>query len=136
MGLFDSWKKKKISGVKKNAPKLVESEAVSPVVEKKKKALPMSSLAHQVLLFPHVSEKTTVQEAFQKYTFIVADHATKHAVRQAVKDVYGVTPCTVRMMRVQGKNVRVGRFSGKRSDIKKAIVTVPKGQSLRIHESV
>lgn len=145
MGIFDSLKRKKISGGRKiSAPKsdtlAVEKKESTPssvsAATDEKRPRRAGSVAHEVLLYPYVSEKTTIQESLQQYTFIVARAATKPAVRTAVKDVYGVMPMRVRMVNVEGKDVRVGRIFGKRSDIKKAIVTMPKGQILQIHEAV
>lgn len=94
------------------------------------------SVAHTVLLRPMLSEKTTGQEAQGQYTFVVERGATKDAIKQAVKDVYGVSPSRVNVIHVDGKLKRFGRFTGRRSDFKKAIVTLPKGQKIEIHEGV
>jgi large subunit ribosomal protein L23 len=45
-------------------------------------------------------------------------------------------PSDVRIMNVEGKRVRTGRNLGKRRDWKKAIVTLPKGKTIHIHEGV
>jgi large subunit ribosomal protein L23 len=89
-----------------------------------------------VLLQPLVTEKSVIRESAGVYTFMVALGATKLTVKQAVKDIYGVLPSTVRMINVEGKRVRFGRTIGKRRDWKKAIVTLPKGKTIHIHEGV
>lgn len=89
-----------------------------------------------ILVKPLVSEKAAIAETANTYTFVVTNDATKLTVKRAVKEVYGVMPIRVRMLNVQGKYVRFGRGYGRRSDWKKAIVTLPKGQTIRIHEGV
>ncbi|MEY4722591.1 MAG: hypothetical protein RLZZ324_104, partial [Candidatus Parcubacteria bacterium] len=68
------------------------------------------------------------------YAFLVAKDATKVSVAQAVRDLYGVKPTSVRMIVQLGKNVRFGRYSGKEKDVKKAIVTLKKGDAIAVME--
>jgi large subunit ribosomal protein L23 len=149
MGIFDSFKKSARGGSAfggKNSKKDQVKSAIVPVKHahehkkdegaKEKRVMPGASRAHAVLLSPYVSEKAAVAEALGAYTFIVASSATKYAVAEAVKDVYGIRPASVRMIHVEGKQVRSGRTFAKRNDWKKAVVTLPKGQSIRIHEGV
>ncbi|MBI4993090.1 MAG: 50S ribosomal protein L23 [Candidatus Magasanikbacteria bacterium] len=102
---------------------------------KTKKNLSHSN-AHKVLVHPLVSEKAAVAEANSVYTFVVNRKATKDAVRQAIKDVYGVSPDRVRMINVEGKIARHGRSVGRRGDWRKALVTLRKGQTISTHEGV
>ena len=90
----------------------------------------------KVLIRPFISEKAAIAETNGVYTFVVVDTATKIEIRNAVKQVYGVEPKKVRVMNMEGKAKRYGRNRGRRSDWKKAIVTLPKGQSISIHEGV
>lgn len=100
-------------------------------------AKPMNhTQAARVLLRPVVSEKAVFLETGGTYTFAVKPGANKTLVKQAVKEAYGVMPVSVRVINVEGKDVRFGRSSGKRSDWKKAIVTLPKGKMISIHEGV
>jgi large subunit ribosomal protein L23 len=87
-------------------------------------------VAYRVLVRPHVTEKTAVQEALGKYTFIVAPNANKTLVVEAVREVYGVKPAAVSIVKIQGKEVRRGKQSGRTKDLKKAIVTLKPGDSL------
>ena len=57
-------------------------------------------------------------------------------IKQAVKEIYGVVPLKVRIMNYEGKATRFGRTPGRKSDWKKALVTLPKGQSMKLHEGV
>jgi large subunit ribosomal protein L23 len=144
MGIFDTLKKKKIGTPK--APRKTEASAPEHThahEDKKPDAAPKpkttvraGSRAHAVLIRPHLSEKTAMQEAHGVYAFVVARNATKIAVKEAVKDIYGVMPAKVRMIHTEGKQTRTGRMTGRRSDWKKALVTVPAGKALHIHEGV
>lgn len=95
-----------------------------------------SDFAARILLRPIVSEKSTHQEAGKKYSFFVAKDATKVDVKRAVKEVYGVIPTKVNMVISEGKSKRFGSMMGKRTNHKKAIVTVPQDKNLAIHEGV
>lgn len=135
MGFFDTLKKKSsLPAPKKKA--IVEHEHEKDEAPREKRSVHQFSRAHAVLIRPYVSEKATIAESFGTYTFVVAQNATKYAVSQAVKDVYGVRPAYIRMIHVEGKQVRAGRKTARRSDWKKAFVTLPKGASIRIHEGV
>ena len=104
-------------------------------IKKVKKDL-VNSNAHRVLVHPLVSEKAAQAEANNVYTFVVNSKASKDAVRQAIKDVYGVVPDRVRMINVEGKIARHGRSLGRRGDWRKALVTLRKGQTISTHEGV
>lgn len=139
MGLLDTIKKKKpvkSAASKKAAASSTKKTDVATASASPKEATKMTSQAFQILLQPLLSEKAAGYEANGTYTFIVSGHATKLTVKQAVKDVYGILPTDVRMMNVQGKYVRFSKGYGRRSDWKKAIITLPKGKTISIHEGV
>lgn len=96
----------------------------------------LSVTTHGILLRPVLSEKTTRHELGGQYTFAVSVSANKLEVKKAVKELYGVRPIRVNMVNVEGKDVRFGRTRGRRRDWKKAIVILPKGQTISIHEGV
>ncbi|MFT6303234.1 MAG: large subunit ribosomal protein L23 [Granulosicoccus sp.] len=86
---------------------------------------------YQILLAPHVSEKTaTAAEMEGRHTFRVAPDATKLEVRKAVEKLFDVTVRGVQMVNVPGKSKRFGSKQGKRSDWKKAIVRLAEGQDI------
>ena len=118
--------------VKKKEP--VEGEVVKKTA--KKSEAPMHSIAYSILLHPVLSEKSAIHESKNSYTFAVAAHATKLTVKRAVKDVYGVTPVKVNIINMAGKIVRSGRVQGRRNGVKKALVTLKKGETISIHEGV
>ncbi len=131
MGIMDKISKK--STAKKAAPTkdTAAVKATMSVAPEAKKAA-----AVQIVLGPAVTEKSATLQSNHKYTFIVDGAATKAQVKHAVATLYSVEPRTVHIVNVQGKAKRYGRSAGRRSDFKKAIVTLPSNQSIVIHEGV
>lgn len=86
---------------------------------------------YQVLLSPHVSEKTAMAtELSERHTFRVARDATKIEVRRAVEKLFGVDVRSVQILNVPGKQKKFGQALGKRSDWKKAVVRLAEGQDI------
>jgi len=78
--------------------------------------------AHDIIIRPIISEHSMDQIADRKYTFQVALDANKIEIKKAVEELFGVKVESVNTMRVLGKVKRMGIYSGKRPDWKKAIV--------------
>jgi large subunit ribosomal protein L23 len=89
-----------------------------------------------VLIRPLITEKTNAGMQENKYTFIVPLNANKVEIRQAVESIFKVKVLNVNTVRVMGKIKRMGQHSGKRPDVKKAIVKVSPGQSIEFFEGV
>jgi large subunit ribosomal protein L23 len=68
--------------------------------------------------------------------FEVARDANKVEIRHAVEKLWNVSVLSVRTAVVRGKEKRMGRFVGKRSNWKKAIVTIAAGQNIEFFEGV
>jgi len=78
-----------------------------------------------------VTEKAERLKAEQsRYTFKVAPMANKIEVREAVERLFKVHVREVRVMNYLGKTRRMGRFSGRRPDWKKAVVTLKQGERI------
>jgi large subunit ribosomal protein L23 len=92
--------------------------------------------AFRTLVKPLVTEKATELSAQNKYAFVVNTVANKIEVAKAVYAVYGVKPLNVNIISMKGKTLTRGRIKGKRKDWKKAIVTLKKGESIKIYEGV
>lgn len=85
----------------------------------------------QILLAPHISEKTTlVADSSRQHVFKVLRDATKIEIKQAVEQLFEVKVTQVRVMNVKGKTKRSGQRLGKRSDWRKAYVTLAEGQDI------
>jgi large subunit ribosomal protein L23 len=141
MGLLDRWTKKtnkaKLTTLDKKPTKSVKKvEANTEAVVEKTKAVKSEGIAYKILVRPLVTEKSAIMESLNKYSFVVNRSATKDQIKQAVFEAYGVRPAAVNVTNVEGKNVRFGRTRGRRSDYRKAIVTLSAGQTIAIHEGV
>jgi large subunit ribosomal protein L23 len=68
--------------------------------------------------------------------FEVARDANKVEIRYAIEKLWNVSVVQVRTSIVRGKEKRMGRFVGKRSNWKKAIVTIAAGQNIEFFEGV
>jgi large subunit ribosomal protein L23 len=64
----------------------------------------------------------------------VAPEATKTEIGEAIEKIFGVKVASVRTLNVKGKTKRVGRSVGRRSDWKKAYVTIAKGEKEIVFE--
>ena len=91
---------------------------------------------HDILLRPLVTEKGAQGEATENtYVFEVGETANKHEIKHAIESFFNVKVQDVRTVRVRGKFKRFGRFYGKRSNWKKAYVTLVTGHSLNFFEA-
>ena len=85
----------------------------------------------EVIRRPIISEKSTaLAEVAGRYAFEVAVQANKQEIKDAVQALFNVKVCDVRTMIVHGKVKRVGRFETKKSNWKKALVTLAEGQKI------
>ncbi len=80
--------------------------------------------AQDIIIAPIITEKSMSVIADKKYTFKVAPDANKVEIAEAVEKLFKVEVLKVNTMNVNGRNKRVGRYSGKTADWKKAIVTL------------
>jgi large subunit ribosomal protein L23 len=84
---------------------------------------------------PVVSEKSTaLAELANRYVFEVAYEATKPEIRDAVEQLFKVKVKAVRTIVMHGKNKRSGKFEYKRSNWKKAIITLSEGQRIELFQ--
>ncbi len=96
----------------------------------------MTQGLHSVLLRPLLTEKmTALRESSNQVGFLVRAGANRIQIKQAVESLLKVKVERVNVMTVKGKLKRLGRFAGRQSDWKKAIVTLKKGEKLEIYES-
>lgn len=85
----------------------------------------------KIILGPVVAEKASrVAEANNQVVLKVLPDANKSEIKQAVETMFDVKVESVTTMNVKGKTKRTGRIMGKRSDWKKAYVTLVEGADL------
>jgi large subunit ribosomal protein L23 len=93
--------------------------------------------ARSIIMKPLVTEKgSRMRETENKYLFQVAVDANRIEIKRAVEEIFNVKVKGVKTMVVHGKVKRMGVFSGKRPDWKKAVVTLQEGQSIDLFEQV
>lgn len=83
---------------------------------------------------PVISEKSILQGATSKYTFLVNGNANKQEVVGAIKNLFKVDVTDVNITNVKGKTKRYRRTEGTRAHQKKAVVTLKKGQKIDLFE--
>jgi large subunit ribosomal protein L23 len=89
----------------------------------------------QVLLAPVVSEKSTLlADKLGQYVFRVAPEATKPEIKAAVELIFKVKVKSVQVLCAKGKPKRFGRRMGRRSDVRKAYVSLMPGQDINFAE--
>jgi len=85
---------------------------------------------YQILLAPHISEKTTdIAEKHGQYVFRVQEAATKPMIKQAIEKIFSVNVTSVQVLNVRGK-MKYGKHPGKRPNWKKAFVRLESGQEI------
>ena len=93
--------------------------------------------ARSIIIKPLVTEKgSQVREAENKYLFSVAITANKIEIKRAVEEIFNVKVKSVKTATIHGKVKRLGVYSGKRPDWKKAVVTLEPGQTIDLFEQV
>lgn len=90
---------------------------------------------YSVIKKPHVTEKTSLgSDSTNTVSLVVDKEANKIEIKQAVEALFKVKVSDVRTVNVAGKMKRFGKTSAKRSNWKKAYVTLQEGQSIDFFE--
>ncbi len=90
----------------------------------------------EIIIAPIITEKTSsIKNTTNSYTFKVSVNANKIEIQKAIEKIFNVIVLNVNTIRQQGKVKRMGRFTGKRADWKKAIVKLKEGDSIADFES-
>lgn len=120
MALFG--KRTKEQKVEKSESKLAD---VSTSPEAAALSLPLA------LIQPRISEKAGNLAKLNKYVFLIKKTSNKIEVKKAVEHKYKVRVTQVNIINTMGKTRIFGRTKGKRSDFKKAVVTLKAGDSIK-----
>ncbi len=80
--------------------------------------------AEDIILKPHITEKSNIELADGKYTFLVDTKATKTEIRSAVEELFKVKVIQVNTVNYGGKPKRMGAHQGTTSKWKKAVVKI------------
>ena len=91
-----------------------------------------SQRLYEVIRAPLVTEKSTMASEHNQVVFKVPLNASKPEIKTAVEDLFKVKVKAVNTLRLKGKSKRFRGKLGKRSDIKKAYVTLEEGHSIDV----
>ena len=92
--------------------------------------------AYQIILNPLVTEKSTQQSEFNKMVFSVPVSATKLDVKLSIEKIFSVKVSAVNTILLKGKVKRFKGILGRRSNTKKAIVTLAPGNTIDLSVGV
>jgi large subunit ribosomal protein L23 len=91
---------------------------------------------YDVIVAPHITEKATLLSEHNAVVFKVAGDATKPQIKAAVEAIYSVQVAAVNTLTQKGKTKRWKGKPYKRSDVKKAVVTLAAGQSIDVTSGI
>ncbi len=89
-----------------------------------------------ILIHPIISEKSVKDKENHKYTFKVQWDSNRTEIRKAVEEKFKVKVNKVNTIKVPSKSRKMGKYLGKTSRWKKAIVTLSEGQSIKELENI
>jgi len=92
----------------------------------------VSRFASETILAPLVTEKTASLGSKNVLVFRIASNATRVAVKQAIKELYGIVPVKVNVIMVRPRAMTFGRTQGTTKGYKKAMVTLPPGKTIDV----
>lgn len=134
MGLFD---KKELDKKEEKKP-IVKSSAV--IEADKKSSAPAvvtqegAGLAYKFIVKPWITEKTQELMTTDKYVFRLRAKTAKREAKVAIEKLYNVKVIGVNIVNIPSKKRRFGRYTGMKSAVRKAIVTLKKGDKIEIFE--
>lgn len=94
----------------------------------------MNLVAHDIIIRPLITEKSSRLMELNKYSFEVHVSANKIQVRKAIEEVFKVKVTCVHIMNIHPKPKRMGAFLGKTRSWKKAIVSLAPGERIDFFE--
>lgn len=96
----------------------------------KAKKVEAAEWMYEIITAPHITEKATLGSENGQVTFKVPLSATKPKIKQAVEALFDVKVKAVNTLVQKGKTKRFKGIEGKRSDFKKAVITLEEGQTI------
>jgi len=105
----------------------------SPKTRKARQAKLADGIAHEIIRAPWFSEKALIVTEKGVYTFDVSTRATKYQIAGAIKEIYKVEPCKIRIVNLPAKRkaMRTKRGIGTRAARRKAYVYLNAGDTIQ-----
>jgi len=92
-------------------------------------------IEYDIIVKPIITEKSSLlKETGNQYVFQVQRDTNKIEIKKAIEKLFKVKVVSVQVARMEGKTRRVGKFSGKRPDWKKAVVKLSPKDKITIFE--
>lgn len=91
---------------------------------------------YDVIIAPHITEKSTLASESNAVVFRVAKDATKPQIKEAIEAIYDKKVVSVNTLIQKGKTKRWKGKAYQRSDVKKAIVTLAEGEMIDITSGI
>ena len=91
---------------------------------------------YDVIVAPHITEKATLLSEHNAVVFKVAQAATKPQIKAAIEAIYNVKVAAVNTLTQKGKTKRWKGKPYRRSDFKKAVVTLAAGQTIDVTSGI
>ena len=91
---------------------------------------------YDVILAPHITEKATLASESNAVVFKVANDATKPQIKEAIEAIYDKKVVGVNTIVMKGKTKRWKGKAYKRTDVKKAVVTLAEGDMIDITSGI
>ena len=92
--------------------------------------------AYNTIIKPIVTEKSTMLLENNQVVFLVDINSNKIDIKKSIELIFGVKVSAVNVIKVKGKTKRFKGTLGNRSDYKKAIISLPDGQSIDLSAGV
>ena len=92
----------------------------------------MMSKNIDLIKYPVITSKATRLLDKNQYTFLVDPHMTKTSMKKTVEILFNVKVCKINSFNLAQKKRRVGQFSGIRPKYKKVIITLTKGDTIKL----
>ena len=92
--------------------------------------------SYDLIFRPIVTEKATTLSSFSQFILSVPINSNKNDIKNAVESLFGVNVKKVNLIISKGKTKRFKGIMGKRKDVKKAIISLEKGQKIDITTGV
>jgi large subunit ribosomal protein L23 len=90
---------------------------------------------YRLITRPHITEKVLLlKEDGNKVVFKIRKDTNKIELKNAIESIFNVTVEAINTLTVKGKKKRLGRYEGRKSDWKKAIVTLKEGDTIEYFE--
>ena len=102
----------------------------------KKQQAEVNARHYDVVLSPHITEKSTMLSEHNAVVFKVANDASKPEIKEAVEALFNVKVTGVNTVVTKGKSKRWKGKPYQRSDFKKAIVTLAEGQTIDVTSGI